>query len=57
MMAQYLLALLGQGPTGRGADPFAEMFSLGPEGGPGGRWGDYVFNQEGVYLFETFHKA
>ncbi|KAG1845952.1 hypothetical protein C8R48DRAFT_733505 [Suillus tomentosus] len=48
MMAQYLLALLGQGPTGRGADPFAEMFSLGPEGGPGGRWGDYVFNQEAL---------
>ncbi|KAG1864675.1 hypothetical protein DFJ58DRAFT_772402 [Suillus subalutaceus] len=45
MMAQYLLALLGQG---RGADPFAEMFSLSPEGGPGGRWGDYVFNQEAL---------
>jgi E3 ubiquitin-protein ligase RNF115/126 len=54
MMAQYLLALLGQG---RGADPFAEMFSLGPEGGGGGRWGDYVFNQEGVYLREMFYKA
>ncbi|KAG2156569.1 uncharacterized protein EDB93DRAFT_1310544, partial [Suillus bovinus] len=48
MMAQYLLALLGQGQTGRGLDPFAEMFSLGPEGGPGGRWGDYVFNQEAL---------
>ncbi|KAG1757234.1 hypothetical protein EDB19DRAFT_1656424 [Suillus lakei] len=49
MMAQYLLALLGHGPTGRGMDPFAEMFSLGPEGGgPGGRWGDYVFNQEAL---------
>lgn len=48
MMAQYLLALLGQGPTGRGMDPFTEPF-LGPEGGSG-RWGDYVFNQEGVYL-------
>lgn len=60
MMAQYLLALLGQGPTGRGGtDPFAEMFSLGPEGGggAGGRWGDYVFNQEGVYLHESFCKA
>ncbi|KAG1783589.1 hypothetical protein EV702DRAFT_1175627 [Suillus placidus] len=51
MMAQYLLALLGQGPTGRGTDPFTEMFSLGPEGGgggAGGRWGDYVFNQEAL---------
>lgn len=49
MMAQYLLALLGHGPTGRGMDPFAEMFSLGPEGGgSGGRWGDYVFNQEAL---------
>ncbi|KAG2076955.1 hypothetical protein BDR04DRAFT_1002302 [Suillus decipiens] len=47
MMAQYLLALLGQGPTGRGTDPLAEMFSLGPEGASG-RWGDYVFNQEAL---------
>jgi len=48
MMAQYLLALLGQGPTGRGMDPFAELFA-GPDGGASsGRWGDYVFNQEGV---------
>jgi E3 ubiquitin-protein ligase RNF115/126 len=61
MMAQYLLALLGQGPTGRGGTvPFAEMFSLGPEGGGGGgggRWGDYVFNQEGMYHHERFYKA
>jgi len=48
MMAQYLLALLGQGPTGRGMDPFNELFA-GPEGGASsGRWGDYVFNQEAL---------
>ncbi|OAX40082.1 hypothetical protein K503DRAFT_855607 [Rhizopogon vinicolor AM-OR11-026] len=48
MMAQYLLALLGQGPTGRGVDPFTELFA-GPEGGASsGRWGDYVFNQEAL---------
>lgn len=51
MMAQYLLALLGpQGPTGRGMDPFTELLA-GPGGGASsGRWGDYVFNQEGVHL-------
>ncbi|KAG1754952.1 uncharacterized protein EDB91DRAFT_1096254 [Suillus paluster] len=49
MMAQYLLALLGHGPIGRGMDPFTELFTLGPEGGgPSGRWGDYVFNQEAL---------
>jgi E3 ubiquitin-protein ligase RNF115/126 len=54
MMAQYLhlLAFLGQGPTGRGIDPFTELFA-GPEGGASsGRWGDYVFNQEGMYLLQ-----
>jgi E3 ubiquitin-protein ligase RNF115/126 len=57
MMAQYLLALLGQGPTGRGVDPFAELFA-GPEGGASsGRWGDYVFNQEGMYLPQPFSKG
>lgn len=46
---------------GAGGDPFAELFGgLGPLGGLGafgggegqagnGRWGDYVFNQEGTY--------
>ncbi|KAG0700666.1 hypothetical protein DFH29DRAFT_807261 [Suillus ampliporus] len=49
MMAQYLLALLGHGPIGRGMDPFTELFTLGPEGGgQNGRWGDYVFNQEAL---------
>ena len=57
-MAQYLLALMG---GGRGAsDPFAELFGgmLGPGGMPrggaeSGRWGDYVFNQEGEFFSAT----
>lgn len=49
LMAQYLLAMLANRP-GRG-DPFHEIFGgmLGPEGGESGRWGDYVFNQEGMF--------
>ncbi|KAH7930920.1 hypothetical protein BV22DRAFT_1053457 [Leucogyrophana mollusca] len=49
LMAQYLMALFG-GPHQRGGgDPFAELFNLGSaEGGGGGRWGDYVFNQEAL---------
>ena len=55
MMAQYLMTLLGSqrpdGMRGLGGDPFAELVfdALGAhesEGG-NGRWGDYVFNQEG----------
>ncbi|KAH7886051.1 hypothetical protein F5I97DRAFT_1809016 [Phlebopus sp. FC_14] len=42
LMAQYLLALMGHGPTTRG-DPFAELLGV-----QGGRWGDYVFNQEAL---------
>ena len=50
---------------GRGGDPFGELLGgmLGPGGMPGGpggpggaeggRWGDYVFNQEGMrYLLQ-----
>lgn len=51
MLAQYLLALMG---PGRGGDPFSDMLGgmFGPAGMPpggaeSGRWGDYVFNQEG----------
>lgn len=65
MMAQYLMALLGtQRPGavrgGAGGDPFAQLFGgLGPLGAFGGgegqagngRWGDYVFNQEGTCHF------
>ena len=65
MMAQYLMALLGArrpGATrgGMGGDPFTELFGgLGPFGtfgaggqaqGGNGRWGDYVFNQEGMHI-------
>ena len=64
MLAQYLMALLGAQRHGAarggvGGDPFAELLGgLGPlgafgAGGQGqegnGRWGDYVFNQEGMY--------
>jgi hypothetical protein len=43
MMAQYLMAMLGS----RNADPFAGLLDNGPHG----RMGDYVFNQEGMLLF------
>ena len=46
LMAQYLLAMLGARP-GHG-DPLHDILG-GVPGGPdgSGRWGDYVFNQEG----------
>jgi len=44
-MAQYLLAMLARDPTGRRAEPFSDLF------GQGGRWGDYVFNQEGSFSY------
>jgi E3 ubiquitin-protein ligase RNF115/126 len=56
MMVQYLMALLGaQRPGGMrggmsGGDPLAALLSgLGAHESEGasGRWGDYVFNQEG----------
>jgi E3 ubiquitin-protein ligase RNF115/126 len=58
MMAQYLMALLGaqrlggmRGGGSLGGDPYAELLfgGLGAHEGEGGngRWGDYVFNQEG----------
>lgn len=43
-MAQYLLAMLARDPTGRRAEPFSDLF------GQGGRWGDYVFDQEGLFF-------
>ena len=57
MLAQYLLGFMG-GP-GHGVDPLSEllggMFPPGrgmPHGGDpeDGRWGDYVFNQQGKVL-------
>lgn len=60
MLAQYLLGLMG---PGRGVDPLHELFGgmLGgpagrgmPHGGPeDGRWGDYVFNQQGKLFSQT----
>ncbi|KIJ66219.1 hypothetical protein HYDPIDRAFT_109213, partial [Hydnomerulius pinastri MD-312] len=43
LMAQYLLALLGREPTGRG-DPFSEFLGDAQNG----RLGDYVFNQDAL---------
>ncbi|KAG8219572.1 hypothetical protein J3R82DRAFT_523 [Butyriboletus roseoflavus] len=43
LMAQYLLAMFGREPHGRG-DPFAELLGMPPSA----RWGDYVFNQEAL---------
>jgi len=40
-MAHYIMAMLGHN------DPVSEMFSN--MGGEGGRMGDYVFNQEGIW--------
>lgn len=49
LVAQYLMALLGGQPHGGGGDfLFPGLFGTGPEGEEG-RWGDYVFNQEGAY--------
>ena len=49
-MAQYLLAMLanrpGQRNPGSVNDLFGGLFGT-PEGAENGRWGDYVFNQEG----------
>lgn len=47
LFAQYLFSMLanqgGQGPNGM---PFPGLMGDLPENG---RWGDYVFNQEGMY--------
>jgi len=47
MMAQYLMALLGQRG---GTDPLGGLFSMGmgDNATERGRWGDYVFNQEAL---------
>lgn len=56
LMAQYLLSMLGSRPGG--GDPLHDLLGgmLGPGGAGGaenGRWGDYVFNQEGMTLEVT----
>lgn len=52
-MAQYMLTLLSglQQPGMRGPSPFFSGFE-GPGGGAGGngRWGDYIFTQEGMLI-------
>ncbi|KAL4069850.1 hypothetical protein V8B97DRAFT_1918289 [Scleroderma yunnanense] len=42
VLAQYLLTLLASNPNARRGGPFSEIF------GQGGRWGDYVFNEEAL---------
>jgi hypothetical protein len=49
-MARYLLAMLTQRAGREGGDPFNGLSLGGPEDG---RWGDYVFNQEGRRLKGT----
>ena len=54
LMLQYLLTMLQHpgAPGGRGGgDALFDMFGGPPPGAAqSGRWGDYVFNQEGIYL-------
>lgn len=53
LMLQYLLAMLQHpgGPGGRGGDPLAGLFGgAAPSAAETGRWGDYVFNQEGRHI-------
>ncbi|CAL1694479.1 unnamed protein product [Somion occarium] len=45
LMFQYLLAMLSQGRNGGTPGVLPGMF---PPGAEGGRWGDYVFNQEAL---------
>lgn len=51
LMAQYLMTLLAsRGMAGHGS-PFGPAgfdFMMGGDGAENGRWGDYVFNQEGM---------
>ena len=48
LMFQYLVAMLSQ--PGRNG-PMADLFEgMGPGGPEAGRFGDYVFNQEGAAL-------
>ncbi|TFY59349.1 hypothetical protein EVJ58_g5832 [Rhodofomes roseus] len=47
LMAQYLLAILGNRPGAGGMDGFPPFMGM-PEGAENGRWGDYVFNQEAL---------
>lgn len=56
LMAQYLMALLGGATLGspRGS-PFFGPFPGSGETGNAGRWGDYVFTQEGVLSSAFFH--
>lgn len=45
LMFQYLINLLSQGRNGPGSDfPLPGMMPPGADG----RWGDYVFNQDGM---------
>ncbi|THH08354.1 hypothetical protein EW145_g2762 [Phellinidium pouzarii] len=49
LMAQYLLTFLGGGGVrgNRGLPPLFGALGMGEQGSDTGRWGDYVFTQEG----------
>ena len=47
LMFRYLLTMLGHARGGAGGLDF--LNGMQP-GGEGGRWGDYVFSQEGSFL-------
>lgn len=52
LMAQYLLSMLAsRSPGGIRGDPFGGLGVNFGEGAESGRWGDYVFNQEGERAF------
>jgi E3 ubiquitin-protein ligase RNF115/126 len=50
-MINHLIFALAQRHTDRpqGLNPIAELFGTHTPGPEGGRWGDYVYNQEGNY--------
>ena len=55
LMLQYLLAMLNQPGGPRGGPGFDFLEGMGGAGAESGRWGDYVFNQEGS--FARAHKG
>lgn len=51
LIAQYLFALLGGEALGVRGMPFFGPLGMGGRGSGDGRWGDYVFTQEGPTSF------
>lgn len=50
MMLHYLLSMMASRPAGGGTRGPDFLQNLFPVGAQDGRWGDYVFNQEGTWL-------